>query len=220
MAEAQQSEASGRRYWDRHAKNYDRSALVLGKAMPAMLKRIQQVVRGKNRVLEVAAGTGLITAVLASEAREVVATDYAQAMVEQLEARMQGSTRVKCAQADLYALPFEAHSFDVVVAANVLHLVPDLDAALQALGQMLRPGGTLLLPTPCHDQTMLSWVLSRVLAVTGFPGQRRFTLRSLSSAVEAAGFSVQRSELLSGPIPIGYLEALALQPAGALSNQA
>lgn len=71
---------------------------------------------------------------------------------------------------------------------------------------MLKPGGTVVVPTFCHDETALSWVVSRALAVTGFPGHRRFTAQSLRRAVEAAGVRVTRTETLSGLLPIGYVE--------------
>jgi phosphatidylethanolamine/phosphatidyl-N-methylethanolamine N-methyltransferase len=201
------SSSPHRAYWNRHARHYDRSMALLGKPLPRMLELVAQAVRGKDRVLEVAAGTGLVTAVLASEAREVVATDYAAAMVERLQQRIRdgGLQNVSAEQADLYALRFEEHSFDAVVAANVLHLVPDLPKALASLRRVVRPGGLLVLPTFCHDETKVSWLLSRVLAATGFPGERRFTAASLTAALESAGVRPEREETIPGPIPIKYV---------------
>jgi len=198
----------GRKYWDTHAKNYDRSMALLGGPIPHMVELAGEGVRGAARVLEVAAGTGLVTPALAAGAKEVVATDYSAAMVATLQRRVgdAGLTNVRFEQADLYALRFEPHTFDAVVAANVLHLVPDLRGALAALQRVTRPGGRIIVPTYCHDETALSWLVSRVLAVTGFPGHRRFTVRSLREAVEAAGVRVTRSETLPGLIPISYIE--------------
>lgn len=198
----------GRKYWDTHAKNYDRSMALLGRPIPRMVELAGEGVRGVARVLEVAAGTGLVTPALAAAANDVVATDYSAAMVATLQRRVgdAGLTNVRFEHADLYALRFEPHTFDAVVAANVLHLVPDLRGALAALQRVTRPGGRIIVPTYCHDETALSWLVSRVLAVTGFPGHRRFTVRSLREAVEAAGVRVTRSETLPGLIPISYIE--------------
>jgi phosphatidylethanolamine/phosphatidyl-N-methylethanolamine N-methyltransferase len=196
-------------YWNRHARNYDRSMALLGKPLARMLDLVAEAVRGKERVLEVAAGTGLVTAVLAREAREVVATDYASAMVERLQQRVrdEGVQNVSAEQADLYALRFDAHTFDAVVAANVLHLVPDVPKALASLRRLVKPGGLLVLPTFCHDETKVSWLLSRVLAATGFPGERRFTAASFTAALESAGIRPERQETIPGPIPIRYVHA-------------
>jgi ubiquinone/menaquinone biosynthesis C-methylase UbiE len=199
---------SDRSYWDKHAKNYDRSMSLLGGPIPRMVELAGEATRGLGRVLEVAAGTGLVTPALAAGAGEVIATDYSAAMVAALEQRVRnaGMTNVRCEQADIYALRFDAGTFDAVVAANVLHLVPDLPGALAALRRVVRPGGRIVVPTFCHDETGLSWVVSRALAVTGFPGHRRFTAKSLQQAVENAGVRVTRTETLPGLIPIAYVE--------------
>ncbi|MBL8923817.1 MAG: class I SAM-dependent methyltransferase [Myxococcaceae bacterium] len=181
---------------------------LLGRPIPRMVELAGEATHGLGRVLEVAAGTGLVTPALAAGAGEVVATDYSAAMVAALEGRVQraGVTNVLCEQADIYALRFEEGAFDAVVAANVLHLVPDLAGALAALRRVVKPGGKVVVPTFSHDETALSWMVSRVLAVTGFPGHRRFTAKSLRQAVEAAGLRVTRTETLSGLIPIAYVE--------------
>ena len=74
---------------------------------------------------------------------------------------------------------------------------------------MLKPGGLLIAPTFCHDETRVSWLMSRLLAITAFPGQRRFTSSALAEALTESGFSVSRSETLPGLIPIGYVQATA-----------
>jgi len=201
---------SGRAYWERHAKRYDRSTRFLSRPVPRMLELAVAAVQGKLRVLEVAAGTGLLTAAIAPVVGELLATDYAEAMVSQLEAHVKASdlANVTCEQADLYELRFEDASFDAVVAANVLHLVPDVERALGSLRRVLRPGGVLVAPTYLHDQTLRAAVLSRVFALTGFPGQRRFTQASLRAAIERAGLRVVQDETIPGPFPIGHVAAV------------
>lgn len=201
---------SDREYWERHARNYDASMRwVLGRPLPRMLELASEAVRGKGRVLEVAAGTGIVTTAIAQTCDSVVATDYAAAMVASLDQRVReaGFKNVTCEQADIYALPYQPGEFDAVVAANVLHLVPDLPGAIEALRKVTKPGGLLVAPTFCHDQTWVSWLVSRILAVSGFPGHRRFSLRLLENALVENGLSVVRSELLPGLIPVGHVEA-------------
>ena len=200
---------SDKNYWERHAHNYDASLRwVLGRPLPRMLELASEAVHGMGTVLEVAAGTGLVTAAIARTCDSVVATDYASAMIELLEQRVQetGIGNVTCEQADIYALSYQPGEFDAVVAANVLHLVPDLPAAVHALRNVTKPDGLLVAPTFCHDETKTSWLLSRLFAITGFPGHRRFTLRRLGNALEENGVKVSRLELLPGLIPIGYAE--------------
>lgn len=201
-----------RHFWERKAPQYDRVAKgVFGRPLPRVLELTASSVSGADTVLEVAAGTGLMTAVIAPRVRQVVATDYAESMLAILRERMKsaGISNVVVEHRDIYALGYSPHTFDVVVAGNVLHLVPDLERALDALCQVLRPGGTLVTPTFVHDETALARVASRVLAnVLGQPMHRRFSTASLRQAVERRGFRTTRAETIPGLIPIAYLESV------------
>lgn len=186
--------------------------LLLGRPLPRMLGLVAQEVRGAGAVLEVAAGTGLVTTAIAPVVHRVVATDYAGAMVRLLRERVRaaGVGNVECLERDVYALGLPPGSFDAVVCANVLHLLPDLEAALHAMRAVLRPGGTLVAPTYAHDETRSSRLVSRVLGATGFPGARRFTAASLSAAIAAAGLEVRRTETIPGLLPIAFVAAAAV----------
>lgn len=199
-----------RQFWERHAGHYDRSMKLLGRPLPRVLALLSEAVAGAEDVLEVAAGTGLFTTAMAPRVGHVVATDYAQAMVEVLreKVRAAGLANVTCERGDLYALPYPDGRFDAVVAANVLHLVPDLPGALRELLRVLRIGGRLVVPTFCHDETLRSRVASRALALGGQPMHRRFTTASLRGAVEQEGARVVRAESVPGLIPMGYVEAV------------
>lgn len=201
------SQSDGLAYWERLATRYDLAMLLLGGPLPQMAQRLAADVRGARRVLELGAGTGLATLAIASSAGEVIATDYAEAMVAALSAQVKRArlTNVRCERANLYQPRWPAATFDAVVAANVLHLVPDLPSALAVMRAMLRPGGLLLVPTYCHDETLPSRALSGVMTLTGFPGQRRFTHQRLADALRAQGLRVVRAELLRGLLPIGYV---------------
>jgi len=202
----------GKAFWERTAARYDRSMLLLGGPLEAMLPLVAAEVGGLDRVLEVAAGTGLVTRALAPEVGAVVATDYAEAMVSRLEKRVRddGLDNVEVRQLDLLDLD-GSEQFDAVVAANVLHLLPDLDGALNAMVRALRPGGRLIVPTYCHDETAWSRATSRVLGLVGFPGQRRLTLGRLVEVIRAQGLEPRQAVLLPGLLPIGFVSAA---PAG------
>ncbi len=185
--------------------------LLLGRPIPRMIELAVAELQGTNDVLEVAAGTGLLTLPMARVARRVIATDYAEAMIDVLRQRVQaaGLTNVECSQRDVYDLGLPPASFDAVVCANVLHLLPDLPGALAALQRVLRPGGKLVAPTFCHAETRTSRAVSRVLALTGFPSQRRLSSGTLREALESARFQVMRQETLPGLIPVSFVAGVS-----------
>lgn len=202
----------GRDFWEHTAKRYDLSMRLLGGPLDAMLPMVTDEVRGMDRVLELAAGTGLVTAAMAPAVREVLATDYAEGMVAALDARMAmlRLDNVQTRQLDVYAL-VEHGVFDAVVAANVMHLLSDVDGAMATIRRALRPGGRLVAPTYCHDETVTSRLVSRVMALAGFPGRRRLTLDRLGALLRSHGFHVDKAVLLPGLLPIGFVSGRLVQ---------
>ncbi len=204
------SREDGAAFWERNAHRYDRSMVLLGRPMAPMLRRLEEAARGTGRVLEVAAGTGIVTASLARTAREVVATDLSAAMLAELRRKVDGLglANVRCERSDLTALPYAGGEFDLVVAANVLHLVPDLGEALAELVRVVRPGGRVAVPTFCHGQNAFTRAASALAKRGGFPVERRLTLAALVSAVEGTGLRVERAQLFPGVFPIGHVEGI------------
>src|SRR5947207_5086196 len=87
--------------------------------------------RSLARVLEIAAGTGVVTRALASalpESVAIVATDLNQAMLDQAAAV--GTKRaVKWQQADAMQLPFPDKMFDAVVCQFGVMFLPEKSKA-------------------------------------------------------------------------------------------
>ena len=101
--------------------------------------------RAPQRVLEVAAGTGVVTrrmAALLPAGASIVATDLNQAMLDQAHAV--GTARpVQWQRADAMQLPFADGSFDAVVCQFGVMFFPDRAKAFAEARRVLAPGGTL-----------------------------------------------------------------------------
>ena len=98
-----------------------------------------------RRILETAAGTGVVTAALAEllPDAEIVATDLNQAMLDVAAERVR-SPLVSFRQADAQALPFEDASFDALVCQFGVMFFPDRVGAYREARRVLRPGGRFL----------------------------------------------------------------------------
>ena len=102
--------------------------------------------RAVHKLLEIAAGTGVVTRALARALpadAAIVATDLNQAMLDQAAAT--GTARpVQWQQADAMKLPFEDASFDVVVCQFGVMFFPDKAKAFAETRRVLKRGGLFL----------------------------------------------------------------------------
>ena len=100
-----------------------------------------------SRVLEVGCGTGAQTVSLGrnSPGAKIVAFDHSTASLARAIERVAaaGLSNVEFLHADLFALPFEAESFDHVFVCFVLEHLTNPIAALQLVKQLLKPGGSV-----------------------------------------------------------------------------
>src|SRR6266404_4632332 len=99
--------------------------------------------RSPGRVLEIAAGTGVVTRALVStlpDRTAIVATDLNQTMLDQ--AAVTGTRRpVEWRQADAMQLPFTDGAFDAVVCQFGVMFFPDKPKAFAEARRVLKPGG-------------------------------------------------------------------------------
>ena len=102
--------------------------------------------RAPTRVLEIAAGTGVVTRELAiamPSTAEIVATDLNQPMLDHA-ASIGTSQAVEWRQADALQLPFPDAAFDAVVCQFGVMFFPDRAKAYAEARRVLRPGGSYL----------------------------------------------------------------------------
>jgi len=102
--------------------------------------------RKASDVLEVAAGTGVVTRALTAAlpaSTAIIATDLNQAMLDQA-AKVPIARPVQWRQADAMQLPFRDASFDAVVCQFGAMFFPDRPRAFAEAYRVLRPGGVFL----------------------------------------------------------------------------
>ena len=136
--------------WDRGVEDYDdlvahgRLTRSEADAWKAMLG--QQLLPAPARVLEVGAGTGVMSLLIAELGYALTATDISRAMLQ--EARRKANQRglsITFEIVDAEVLPFRDGDFDVVFGRHILWTLPHPDRALMEWHRVLRPGGRLVL---------------------------------------------------------------------------
>ncbi|MBX9791360.1 MAG: SDR family NAD(P)-dependent oxidoreductase, partial [Pirellulales bacterium] len=105
------------------------------------------------RALEIGAGTGGTSSVLLAQQadvfREYVYTDISPAFLHRGQERIGNRTNVRFQLYNVEGSPesqvLQAHVFDLVIAANVLHATRAIDESLAHIRRLLAPGGMLLI---------------------------------------------------------------------------
>jgi SAM-dependent methyltransferase len=142
--------------YDRNAADYDRAArfnVLAGERLASSVPPGDY-----TRLLDVGCGTGFATlAALARfpTVRNVCGVDISPGMVERFTEKLAAYPDVETRSqvADVLAMDVPSRESDLVISSMMLHWIVDRQAALQAMGNALRPGGVLALvaPGPGHD---------------------------------------------------------------------
>jgi SAM-dependent methyltransferase len=128
---------------------YDRylGPLIFRPYAEIVAAQVSLTMRDAAPVLETAAGTGILTRLLARSVRpgsELIATDLNQPMLD-FAAGQAGASGISWQQADALSLPFPADRFEIVVCQFGAMFFPDKVAAYREAKRVLRPGGALVL---------------------------------------------------------------------------
>lgn len=203
------------RFWDRIALKYAGRPIRDMDAYRYTLERTRSYLRADDKVLELGCGTGSTAIALASTAEDILATDLSLGMltIGRERAWDAGVSNVRFLRADAATAP--NRKFDTVMAFNLLHLLPDLDAVLASVAARVRKGGLFISKTPCLGEARGSWtywmytVAIPLMRLAGkAPSYVDFIdIRTLEAAVQRAGFEIIETGNYPADTPSRYLVA-------------
>jgi demethylmenaquinone methyltransferase/2-methoxy-6-polyprenyl-1,4-benzoquinol methylase len=220
------------RMFDGVARRYDLTNTVLSFAQDRRWRRrTRQCLQldGGDRVLDLAAGTGVSTVELRRGGVEAVACDFSLGMLRAGRASKK-RRGVPFVAGDATRLPFRDGTFDAAVISFGLRNVSDVPLGLREMARVVRPGGRLVIcefsrPTWAPFRILylnylmraLPWVAKRVSSnadayvylaesIRAWPAQDE-----LAATVAAAGWTNVRHRNLTGGIVALHM---AERPAG------
>lgn len=196
-----------KKIWDLYAPIYERAMRGDHKIYKIMYHRIPKVIAGKD-VLEIATGPGLLAKHVAYAANKMIATDYSEGMIK--EARKgECPDNLTFEVADATNLPFEGKSFDVVLIANALHVMPNPEKALKEIDRVLKDGGLLIAPNFVnHRGGFISRIWSNILKIAGISFEHQWSTDEYRGFLEKNGWKVENFEEMQARIPIVYVECV------------
>jgi glycogen(starch) synthase len=163
------------------------------------------------RILDVGGGYGRITGPFA-EHHDVTLVDISEDMLAEARERFPA---LKVRRCDARMLPFEASTFDLVIALDVLCHLPDLHEGARELSRVTRPGGRVVCDITNANPL---WVLAypryvryrpaRLVATMRFGGVlpewkrivRHYWDGEVRAALVGAGLDLERTESFGPPV--------------------
>lgn len=194
-------------FWDKNAGRYDRFMRKDAAAYERLYELLRPVVRHRT-VLELAAGTGLIAKNIVNSAAHIEATDASPEMIAEAK-RDNRSAKLHFSVQDMFRLPYADGSFDVIIVANALHIVPEPEKALSEIRRVLKDDGVLVAPTFTHaDNAFFGRVKAFFMKLAGFPLHSKWTSREYLAFLRENGWTVRKSAVLTASFPLTYAECV------------
>ena len=202
-------------FWDNVAGVYDLFADIFNKEThKALIAAVSSRITPDDAVLECACGTGLLTGAIAERCRTLLATDFSANMLKRAKKKYGALPNVTFRQADILHLDEPDGQFDVVIAANVIHLLGgnppaivlplpgEPYKALAVLDRVCRSGGTIIVPTYMNrsEQGKTSGFASTV-GKAGADFKRQFTFDTYKQFIAAAGYDDVDYAYCPGRVP-------------------
>lgn len=121
-------------------------------------KWIISKVKGKNKVLDVGCGDGLLVYRLASVCNQVIGIDLHSPSVEKAKQRLHNFKNASVMEIGFEEFKGEPNSFDAIIFVASLHHM-DLDFCINKSIELLKPNGQLLIVGLAHPYTIFDKII-------------------------------------------------------------
>lgn len=189
-------------FWDRISSLYDLFENVYNrKVYNGTGQKVAELIDHSDDVLECACGTGAISQYISPKCRKLVATDFSEGMLKQARKKCSVYQNIVIEKADITHLDYPDQSFDKAVAGNVIHLLPQPEAALAELERVVKTGGKIIIPTYINMSKGTGRIAVRFIKVLGASFKRQFDLDSYKQFFADKGYQNVEYHVVDGRMP-------------------
>ncbi len=195
-------------FWDRIAPRYAARPVADPGAYEKTLARVKTYLRPEDRVLELGCGTGSTALRLCGHVGSYVASDISPAMLDIAREKAGDTEGLRFQQGGISGADYDGGPFDVVMAFSLLHLVPDMDAAVAEIRAMLPTGGLFISKTAALKSKWYYRPVIRAMQLFAkAPLVRFLAVDEIDRRIEAAGFEIVETGLLPPTTPARFVVA-------------
>ena len=184
-----------RQFWNKSAKRYVKSPIKDIATYEKKLAITRQYLKVTDRILEFGCGSGATAILHAPFVEQIVASDISEVMIAiaQQNAQQAGIDNIQFTLGTLADSQAES-PFDAILGLNVLHLLDDVDAAIDAIYQQLAPEGLFISSSSLIGEVnfVFRGLISAMQLFGLAPAVSRFTEAELISKLVERGFRIEQ----------------------------
>lgn len=190
-------------FWDRVAGVYDIFVNVVNvKAHKELRNVIATQINHDDVVLECACGTGFLSSVIAPRCKSLVATDFSANMIKKAKKNCREFSNITFKQGNILSIEDNDETFDVVMAANVIHLLDEPIKAVKELDRVCKVGGKIIIPTYMNKAgDGKTTGLSKIIDIAGADFKREFTFNTYKDFFKELGYTNVEYTMIDGRVP-------------------
>lgn len=189
-----EEDRTNKKFWDRVAFLYTKLMNRNDEMFDKLAAMIEPQLSPEMNILELACGTGQLTFRLYDKVFRWVATDYSAKMITKALKRA-SHLNLEFKVMDALAIDYPDRSFDAVVIANALHIMPEPGRALAEISRVTKDNGFLIAPTfvyePGYNKFGI-WCMERM----GFKTYHKWTAEDYVRFIQANHFFVSEVKLI------------------------
>ncbi len=188
--------AASATFWDKVAEKYAARPVADEEVYQRKLEITQEHFTPESMVLEFGCGTGSTAIAHAPFVKHILATDISGEMINIARGKAEAANiqNITFEQTRLDDLSQAAGSFDAVLGLNILHLLPNWEAAIAKSFDLLKPGGVFVTSTGCLGGSFSFFRL--IIPIMQLVGKAPFiaylSQDEVRDAMRRAGFSIEK----------------------------
>lgn len=143
-------------FWNKASKNYYKTEKRFEYIHKKARENTKKHLKDSYIVMDYGCGTGTASCEFSSQVKEIQGIDISSEMIRiaKEKAVVSKIDNVHFEKADLFEDKFQNESFDVILAFNMLHTVPNPQNVVYRINDLLKPDGIFISVTPCLGQKM------------------------------------------------------------------
>lgn len=190
------------KFWNKQAKGFNSETQP---EMDSLIQQSKPYLSHDFDVLDFACGTGYSTMHVAPLVKTIHGIDYSDEMIRYAKEKQVNTevANIVFSEGTIDSLikAYPNKQYDVILAYNVLHLLPNTEESIHQMFRLLKPSGVLITNTVCLNEkkNLAAYLVKGISKLGIFPDLNSYSIKGLEQMLVQAGIdTLQKKSTNSG----------------------